>query len=439
MLPSRKGERHMNELDFNTKKKTDSAQQHKKFVRQMSDWYNGGELPELAGQDLRYALELQKQKMRDLGLDMKCKLKKTDTGSVNTGVISYSDRIFKNTFVSGNTGITRSIFSTQDQLIKYTDDIDLTAIIQELKDGTQPSDDMALCCPHCGAPSTLGDLQAGCKHCGTHFLMSELYPKVMNYFTFENYDSEQIKNKNKRELTTLIKASILLMIIIVIIFNLSINQGRNMIASIIPGIFVSIFSGAIVGGILFVSKKLFEVLDIMGKQSRGIGHLISTLLNANKIKKNDPEFSSEYFRDKIISLFRMAVYSKDATELACCKCRCPKQAADIIDARLHNFSIISCKIKDTVCDVNVTLYLDCLHYVNGKIVSKTDKYKMSMRKQLKAPTQLGFSFSAVSCPSCGASFDAKKVKACPYCNSEYLHEKHDWIVTDISCCIFCNN
>ncbi|MBR6836344.1 MAG: hypothetical protein IKM72_10150, partial [Oscillospiraceae bacterium] len=99
--------------------------------------------------------------------------------------------------------------------------------------------------------------------------------------------------------------------------------------------------------------------------------------------------------------------------------------------QFFNFGIDKCKIKDMVCDVDLTLYLDCIHYRNGRVFEKEDKYRMSMRKKIKSPTDLGFSFSAVSCPSCGASFDARNVKACPYCNNPYPHEEYDWIVTDI--------
>jgi len=186
-----------------------------------------------------------------------------------------------------------------------------------------------------------------------------------------------------------------------------------------------------IGGLVFVFKKLFEVLGLMGKSLRGGGHTASTLFYANKIRRHDPEFSSEYFRDKIISLFKMPVYSKNAEELSCCKCKCPERAADIIEAQHYNFNINSCKITDNVCDAEVTLFLDCLHYSNGKIISKTDKYRMHMRKRIKSSTELGFSFAAVHCPSCGASFDARHVKDCPYCSSEYLHEEHDWIITDL--------
>ena len=421
----------MNENGFNTSEHSDLRGAYKTFVKQMAGWYNGGELPELAGQDLRFVLELQRQKLRSLGLDLKYEIQNKGSGSIDISSLSLSDRIFTNTIIGGYMDMTRSIGSSQEQLNKSTADIGLFMMIQELKNGTHPDDNMALCCPHCGAPSTIGMLQSGCKYCGTKFIMSELYPKVMNYMIHERYISERVSNKNKRDLAILIAACSIPMIIIAIISNVFFSQGQERIMNIILAPISGIFAGAMIGGMIFLFKKLFETFGIIGKGLRGGGHTISTIINANKIKRYDPEFSSEYFRDKIISLFRMAVYSKDTSELACCKCQCPERAADIIEAQLFNFNINSCKIKDMVCDAEVTLFLDCIHYKDGKVKSKTDKYRMCMRKRIKEPTELGFSFAAVNCPSCGASFDARNEKVCPYCNTEYLHEEHDWIITDL--------
>jgi rubrerythrin len=54
-----------------------------------------------------------------------------------------------------------------------------------------------------------------------------------------------------------------------------------------------------------------------------------------------------------------------------------------------------------------------------------------MRKVITKPTDLGFSVMAVTCPSCGASFDAEKVKNCPSCGNAYPLEENEWVVTDI--------
>ena len=409
-------------MGVNNTEHTDFQQPYKRFVEQLSGWYGGGALPELASQDLRFSLELQRQKINSLGLDMQCSLKKTGADKTNIAGITYSDRVFTNSIVSGNVHMTRSIGSKQHQMYKYTNEIGLTAVIQNLKGDTQPNPSMPLCCPHCGAASTLGELEDGCEYCGTKFVMSELYPKVSNFFITRHEDRDEKSKKNKRQLATFMAAFIVPMVLIpCIVFH----------DQIIARIAVGIITGGIIGLIMFGFKKLFETFSLIGKNARGGSKTISTLYRLSKIKKHDPEFSGEYFRDKVIALFRMAVYSKDATELACCKCQCPEKAVDIIEADIFNLNVNSCEINGDVCDVETTLFLDCLHYRKGKIVSKCDKFHMSMRKRLKKPTELGFSMRAVSCHSCGASFDAHNVKDCPYCHTPYELEEDDWVVTDI--------
>ncbi|MCR4646949.1 MAG: hypothetical protein K5695_16335, partial [Oscillospiraceae bacterium] len=271
---------------------------HNSFIRQMADWYSGGELPAAAGQDLRFILELQKQKLHALGLAMKYEILKNASERINVTGIYYSDRIFTNSALSGDVNVTRSVISTQDQRSLNVSDIRMITLIMEPKDGSQPDDGMALCCPNCGAPSTLGELQAGCKHCGTHFLMSELYPKVMNYTTNENHDEQRRKRKNRHDLGLLIAICTLPSMIFSIIFSLLDHPGKMAIPMLISCIMGGIMGGVMLGGLVFGVKKLLEILGLMGKGLRGGGHTISTLLNDNKIKTHDPEFSSEYFRDK---------------------------------------------------------------------------------------------------------------------------------------------
>ena len=160
----------MNESGNQYKGHSDLKVPYQKFVKQMSNWYNGGELPELAGQDLRFVLELQRQKLQAFGLDMQCtpKQKTSDWNDILSS--TYSDSIFINNFFSSGMYLTKSISSTQKRL--YTEEFYYLAVIQDLKGSVQPSAQMALCCPHCGAPSTLGELEDGCEFCGTQFLMS---------------------------------------------------------------------------------------------------------------------------------------------------------------------------------------------------------------------------------------------------------------------------
>ena len=70
-----------------------------------------------------------------------------------------------------------------------------------------------MCCPHCGAASTLGELEDGCEYCGTKFVMSELYPKVSNFFITRHEDRTERYNKNKREAAIFMAACIIPLII----------------------------------------------------------------------------------------------------------------------------------------------------------------------------------------------------------------------------------
>ena len=237
----------MSIFGFSFTEHSDLAEPYKTFVRQMSKWYNGGEMPELASQDLRFALELQRQKLQSLGLDMQCNLKNTGSATGNIYGASYSDRVFTNSSVNGNMCMTRNIGCNQTQLYKNTANIGLSTIFQSLKNDTQPSASMPLSCPHCGAPSTLGELESGCKYCGTGFLMSELYPKVVNFFISEEYNRDKNAAKNKRELAIFITVSIILTMIYVLF------TGQN--SSAIEKITGGIVAGGIVGIALFGAKS----------------------------------------------------------------------------------------------------------------------------------------------------------------------------------------
>lgn len=86
-------------------------------------------------------------------------------------------------------------------------------------------------------------------------------------------------------------------------------------------------------------------------------------------------------------------------------------------------------VVNGVCTVSTFLYMDCLHSSEGRITKSSDKFHMDVMKNIRRPTELTFSFKAVSCHECGGSFDAEKVKVCPYCGAEYHLEDNNRVVT----------
>ena len=409
-------------INFSDNKKLN--QQFHSFAQQLSVWYDLGKIPKLASQDTRFTLELQKQKFQSLGLDVKVKVEKPAEHDSAPSSMSYSDNVFVNSSVAGNKRITTTIRNTQREIYNKTADSVICTIMQYPKEGTVPPPDTPLCCPNCGAASTLGKLESGCKYCDTKFLMDELYPKVMYYSIEEAHKSGTEKNQ-------LVKCMIgTALFCLVIGIASQIINGKSVGVLDIVGL---LFGGAVFGFVPWLFFMFISTFFKMGKNLRGAGKTASSLRFCHNMRKLDPTFSTEYFRDKSLSLLKLMLYSRDPQELTVCRCDdpFPEKLREIVDTTYFNSGVNKYSIKDGVCDVSLTFYMDSLHYCDGKIRKKSDKIRMSLRKNIKKPTDLGFSIMAVNCPSCGGSFDAAKIKACPYCDSVYPIEKNDWIVTDI--------
>ena len=135
-----------------------------------------------ADRELRYCLELQRNRIA------KRKLKYTEEmvhkGAFPEGlknVRSWRDYHYETSwtvdYIDHNTTIQRDGLKTY----RHGERQAIYETVVDVRDGEDVSGD-DYCCPNCGAVSTIAELQEGCSHCGTSFKMSELYPKVANYF-----------------------------------------------------------------------------------------------------------------------------------------------------------------------------------------------------------------------------------------------------------------
>ena len=422
------------EMNINISPTDKNYNYYQSFAKQVSDWYSDGKVSELASQDTRFMLELQKEKLKSLGLELKMKTEEpeVDTGRVSS--ISYGDNVFVNSIIGGNKHITISVYKSQNEIFRYTGEGTLSIIMQNPKEGNLPSPKTPVCCPHCGAPSTLGKLEDGCEFCDSKFLMDELYPKVMHFFIKEDNENYFEENQIKKYILGGFVFFSVLSIGGMIIDLLTGGTRINIVFEVVSRLAGSLLAGAIFGGIAWFIAGSVGSVKLMRKSARGATKTMNSLSFCHKMRLIDPTFSTEYFRDKSMSLLKLMIYSKNPQELTICKCDkpIPEKFREIVDMTYFNSGVDKYSFKDGICNVSLTFYTDSLHYHNGEILRKSDKIRMSLRKVIKKPTNLGFSAMAVSCPSCGASFDAEKLKNCPFCDSAYPLEENEWVVTDIS-------
>ena len=411
-----------------------TRQHYQCFIKQLSDWYSSGTKPGLASEDTRFSLELQKQKLRSLGLDMQMQIGEQEGKSGDGAPVSYEDNVFVNSICCNNQSITTSIRNAQKVLYSKTAHCMMTIIMQNPKAGGVPSPDTAMCCPHCGAPSTLGRLESGCEFCNTRFLMDELYPKVMHFFIHDISDAEFDTKKHKK---LMVRSALVLMLIyaaaIIIRLLTGAYKNRSILTDLAGLLFGSIMLGAFIGSVIWFFANTFGAVRMVSRDTRGAALVGKSVMFCQKMRKLDPAFSAEYFRDKSMSLLKLMLFSENPQELTVCRCShpIPEKLREIVDIRHRNSMIKKYSIKDGVCNVSVVFYTDSLHFRSGEIHARFDKIYLSMRKVITKPTNLGFTVAAVTCPSCGASFDAEKVKNCPSCGNAYPLEENEWVVTDI--------
>ena len=102
---------------------------------------------------------------------------------------------------------------------------------------------------------------------------------------------------------------------------------------------------------------------------------------------------------------------------------------DIIDLRWSGiFNLNQYYVKDGFVYMDVTMYMDDVHCRGKRIFGKKDMFRLLLCKSVSAGNDYGFTVHAVSCPTCGASFDASRIRHCPNCSNEYNLVNHDWVV-----------
>ncbi len=152
-----------------------------------------------------------------------------------------------------------------------------------------------------------------------------------------------------------------------------------------------------------------------------------------QMKQCSPEFSYEYFSDKVVSLLKMIIFSDDAREL-------PNYAgeplgnmfSDIVESSYTGaVALKQFRVQDDYCYVIVEVYLENLYDNGRRIYKKNDTIRIYLCKRVSKAINYHFSIMKIQCKGCGGSFDAIKRRTCPNCGRRYEIEDDDWVVTKI--------
>lgn len=394
---------------------------------------NGVNIP-FADSDISYVLKLQNDRIRRKNIELDYNIYPRDENNRKFIAGSdWQDAHYHSTVCFNQCGVKRTV--KRGGKVSYRDDRRsvLYGTITDVINGTYPYND-PYSCPNCGSVSTVAGLQNGCSYCGTRFKMDELFPKITSYYFLEDAGmtgKEYLKGLFKVYPFVVIGMYILCCILrgdVYLPWNL-IKHVPTLIAMVI-GIGLGSFPSAYVLYVYFLFMRLIvKAIASAGK----MGTAGSRSKFEYRMKKISPEFSFEYFTSKALSLIKTAIFSQDESELMFYEGGpLDPKMKDIIDLNYGGaLGVKSFVDEGNYVTVVTKAYFDVLYANENKVYYKSQIFSATFRRRTDIPVNLNFSMTRIACPSCGASFDATKIKYCPYCGNKYDGTSDDWVLVEL--------
>lgn len=391
----------------------------------MESFARTGITPDIAGADLSYALKLQYARWKAKGLESTIEIVPSGNGKpqMPTKGSRWNDEKYSHERRVDVGKKTQKYFKDGDCIHTCENLVTIYAIVTNTTAENSVVENDFYCCPSCGASSRIKELMTGCPYCQTKFRMPDLFPKVTNFYFYED-DTSQPK---------LLKIGVIIGTIVallyVAVFGIIRHGGFGF------GILLSaILLGAFVG---YLGASLYCLVFMIYKATQGIGEIRGSKKAERKIEKRikaiDRTFSYKLFEGQLISFLKMTLFSDDVKNLACFEgTHVPGKYSDLVDMGYQGaVALKEIETTEDVVKLNMSVLLRNTYFVNNKIKVKREKIMLQVAKKISTPNDAGFSIKKVECKNCGGSFDGSHQRICPFCHNAYDMKEESWVITKI--------
>lgn len=399
-----------------------------KFVNQLSSWSKTGEEPKLGDWNIRAYLELQEQRLKEKDLkrtfdfDIEGNVTKIGDFAIGQLMNYYNKRL---NFAFGTKEIT---YQKNGKIVyKEKKQISLYQLVKWPDDNKKEWKMDTYVCDNCGNIETVEVLETnGCPYCGTHFIVSEMYPKVTNFYVLENMPDTKLTGGRLIKVAkwAFVVAFIMTVYMKISDMDIGLEYANSFGGTLLIAYIAYFIAGICVSPVIAtIAEGMPVTFGVMGAKAN-----ITT-----KLRKYDESFSYDYFEGKALSLLRMIIFSKDPTKSVQYRGEAlPEAYADIIDMDYRGgLNLEKAKRVGEYIEVTLKVYMKNTYCQKGRCKKKNDTMYVRMRHNVKWKVQQDFSIVKVSCHGCGGSFDATKYRNCPYCEQEYNAGRDDWEVLEI--------
>lgn len=400
------------------------------FSSQLCEWVKSGTLPALGNHDICYGLELQKERLEKYHMKIEYEMIPQYGKENRISTFVFSDIYYTNKFLMKSYHKKVNYFINGKKGLTLKDNESLYTIITWLKDSTKKAN---YCCPNCGAFSDVSTLLKGCPYCQTQFIMSDLFPKVTNYYFLRAYGLSE-EESNKKTFVWMASGALIGFLIRLPGLLIDILQGGNLLFLLFLALLTS--GCCAVFGYFALSLSLFfrVLIDFFKQAPRSIGQMKAKKQLTDFMKQFDPGFTFEYFFGKVQSLVKILIFTDNRYDLSIYEGK-PidnKCFDDIIDSQFEGaISVNGGRVEGNYCYLDLNVYMTDVYFKGDKLRKQSDRFRINLCRNISRPVDYGFSLTAVTCKNCGGSFDATRKRFCPYCKSQYDLKDDDWIIKDI--------
>ncbi len=393
-----------------------------RFCVQLQNWSKGGEKPALADQDTAYYLLLLEDRLRRKGLNYQLELERTEEDAPSARCFAGEHYSNQWEFAS----VRKRVVYTKHGRILYRKKSDQT-LYQMTTSADTPEEigEKPCTCPNCGAVTRTADLVKGCPYCQARFQMSELFPKVTNFY-FIRMDSQR---SLKQKVSVIISAFILLTFVWMLLQR--IVGGEFSLGIILHSLFAAILAGGFTGLILTGPIILLSMILFNSSRDVPFRAIFTKKQIIEFMKPLEPGFSYEYFEGQLMSLLRMVVLSNDVKNLAAFGGEARSDCFDHVIDLVYEGGMTVRKLYTDQDYIHMDLrtYMLDSYEENGRIYTRGDPIDISIERKRNQRPDPGFSIKLVRCKGCGGSFDASFRKTCPYCGRVYDMRNESWVMT----------
>lgn len=397
---------------------------YREFARGLEDWSRTDKAPEAGNQDIRYYLELQRERLRRRNLKMEYQLSLRGEHLDHIHTAAYSDQIYTNV-MAGSSYLQKTIFSRNGKVLYEKEDTQ--RLYQTITYMEQQRPDETYCCPNCGAVSLIRVLLEGCPYCHTRFVMSDLFPKVTNYCLKHDFYINK-KEARARTLKWVLGG-------ILIVFLLSfLRYVQDMGLAALPLCLVtSIPAGAFSGYLLMSFCMMFHLVGAAAGEAARLPNVAGAKKKIERLVKSfDPSFSYEHFSGRIVSLLKIMIFAEDASNVPVYDgLGGTPDFSDIVESVYGgSMGLNRGWVQDGYCYLDLDIYMFDI-YDRKRIEQKKDMFRILVCRSTSKQANLGFSIKKVQCAGCSGSFDATRQRICPYCGNAYHLSEDDWVVLSV--------